>query len=221
MRAWLMNEGKASLMNCMEFDAIAPDLGRSGAVSRERCADALAHAEACDRCAALLTEMESLEFAFRTMGAQDAERMAPARVEAVLLNEIRRTRNSPARAARNWRLAGAAAAGLLLAAGISLRQKLLHPAAPRTEAPGSLIAESSTVAVAPSGAGSLAESGAKTHVNSNPGVATVATKPGAASEGAFLALPYADDPDTLEGGAIVRVNLSRAALGRPRQQRSR
>jgi len=56
--------------------------------------------------------------------------------------------------------------------------------------------------------------GAKAVDNSSNAAAPESPKQfaGTQPERAFMALPYADDPDLLEGGAIVRMNLSRAAL---------
>lgn len=201
-------------MNCFEFNAIVPDLGRPGAVNAEVSAAALAHAESCGRCAVLLTETESLEFALRKLASRDADLQAPARVEEALLREFRRTRKIPARRAVRWKFAAAAAAVLLLAAGVSLRQGFLHPPSSRSETGLAFNSvQSSPVVASP-----LDTPAAKPAMKSamNPNNAAKAQTPvqfvGAVSQEAFMALPYADDPEMLEGGAIVRVNLSREAL---------
>jgi hypothetical protein len=202
-------------MNCSEFDAIAFELGLPGAISAELSAAALAPAESCGRCAALLTETESLEFAFRKLSEQHADLQAPARVEEALLCEFRRTRKVPARRAVRWQFAAAAAAAVILsAAGILFRHAGLNPQGPRNDAGLALNPSQSAPAIS--------TPNANPHLKVKPNPAnepTHATSPQmpkqvsySDSEHAFLTLPYADDPELLEGGAVVRVNLSRAAL---------
>lgn len=202
-------------MKCSEFGEVAPDLGRRGAVSPEMSAAALAHAESCSRCAALLTETESLEFALRKLAARGAESQPPARVEKALLDEFRRTRKIPASRSVRWRFAAiAAAAAILFVLGISLRHRFVQsPPSERTANLASTSRQASSTAVVPS------ESHAVEPALNPAASATSAAKaasPLKAAESqmdqAFVTLPYADDPEDLEGGAIVRVNLSRAAL---------
>jgi hypothetical protein len=201
-------------MNCSEFDAIAPDLSRPGPASTENIAAALSHTESCIRSAAILTETESLEFALRRLAARDADWQAPARVEAALLREFRRSREVPARRAVRWQFAAAAAAVILLAMGISLRHGFDNPPSTARDAgPSANSAQSSSPAASPADA-PVTHSSVNVANNSSkgptPGKPTQIAS--AQPERAFMALPYADDPDMLEGGAIVRVNLSRAAL---------
>jgi hypothetical protein len=201
-------------MNCSEFDAVAPDLSRPGAVSQETGAAALAHAESCGRCAALLTETESLEFALRRLAARDADWQAPARVEEALLREFRRSRKIPARREVRWPFAAAAAAIILLAAGFSFRQGFVHPPSSGKDTGVAVNSPHSGPAVAAPGDAPVIHPAANAANNSSDTASSQSPRQiaGAQSERAFMALPYADDPDLLEGGAIVRMNLSRSAL---------
>jgi hypothetical protein len=201
-------------MKCSEFDAIAADLSRPGVVSPEISAAALTHAESCGRCAALLTETESLEFALRKLAGRDADWQAPARVEAALLREFRRSREIPSQRAVRWQFAAAAAAVILLAVGISFRQGFMsQPSTEREAGPAVNSAQSSPAVTTPADAPVIhPAANAANNSSKAPSPANSTQVAGAQSGRAFMALPYADDPEMLEGGAIVRVNLSRAAL---------
>jgi hypothetical protein len=205
---------EANLMNCSEFNAIVADLSRPGAVSQEASAAALAHAESCSWCAALLTETESLEFALRSLAARDADWQAPARVEAALLREFRRAREIQPRRAVRWPFAAAAAAVILLAAGFSFRHGFLHsPSSGKDTGVAVNPPQSGPAVAAPADAPGIHPAA---NAANDPSNTESPQRPrqiaGAEPEGAFMALPYTDDLDMLEGGAIVRVNLSRAAL---------
>lgn len=193
-------------MNCTQFEEALPDLDRAdthGALIRE---SALAHAESCPDCARLLTESESLDFSLHSLAAHEAGRLAPPRVEAALLQRFRREKGIASRRRLQWQLSAlGAAAVMLLAVGLSVHER--HVSAPATNA--ATTAQTSSSASANPASGNEA---------ANPG--QVATEePFASSEmdnseyaSAFLPLPYADDPATLDGGAIVRVILPRSAL---------
>jgi hypothetical protein len=175
-------------MQCMEFEEIVHDLdrpGTHGVALRER---ALAHAESCARCAQLLTETESLDQALHAIATAEVEQEAPAWVESALLREFRGVKAGAARSSVGRHVAALGiAAAVLLVAGISLFR--FQP-------------------------------GAKAPVagpNDQPNISSAATAGQKAQSGAenasdFIALPYADDPDGVEGGAVVRVRLSGTAL---------
>jgi hypothetical protein len=175
-------------MDCMEFEEIVHDLDRPGTHGVARRERALAHAETCAHCAKLLTEAESLDQALHAIATTEGGQEAPAWVESALLREFRVVKAGAARSSlgRHTAALGIAAA-VLLVAGISLfhfRPGVKAPAAGPSDRP--------VVSVA-----ATASQNAQGAVESSSG---------------FIALPYADDPDGVEGGAVVRVRLSGTAL---------
>jgi predicted anti-sigma-YlaC factor YlaD len=198
-------------MDCMQFREVLHELDRPGAEGDALCERALAHAESCSDCAAQLTEMESLSFSLRQLAEESAEVQAPARLETLLLQEFRREKSATASRGVRWQLAAfGIAAAVLLALGLSLhRQHLVTPAgvnsgqgATQTAAqvPGSSAATETSVASLDS----------NTPAGANSAQVAVADDTEYAT--AYMPLPYAYDPSELEGAAVVRVVLPRAAL---------
>jgi hypothetical protein len=185
-------------MNCHEFRSVISALAREESSPDPALNSALAHAESCRDCDALLREAEQLTTDLRRLAALSKTEAAPARVEVALLAAFRR-RHTPALRARRasaWLAvpaAGLAAAALLL--GLLVRgpanDSQQSPAAPAT---------------------------APRQSNPAPGPRQIwagYTLEGESAEGAaaeFIPLNAAFDPAWLEGGAIVRVVLSRPAL---------
>ena len=171
--------------DCAQFEEILPDLDRAGTQGAALREAALAHAESCSRCAGLLTESESLDFALRSLASHSALQTAPPRVEAALLKRLRLEKGLAARRRLQWQLSvlGAAAA-MLLVLGLSVHERDLFRSHSQP------------------GASSAAVSGQP---------ASFAAVTADDDAGAFTPLPYADDPDA-DGGTIVRVVLSRSAL---------
>lgn len=184
-----------SRIDCAQFAEALHDLDRPGSGESSLREAALAHAESCGQCARLLTEAESLDFGLRALASDVLVREAPARVEAALLREFRRQRREVVARRVSWQLAVAAAAAILLFAGITV---VHHYAAGGNIA--SLLHESHPAAHQSIGA---AASDAAAHANANADDEYA---------GDFVALPYADDPATFEGGAVVRVILPGSAL---------
>ena len=191
-------------MDCMQFREVLHELDRPGAEGDALCERALAHAESCSDCAAQLTEMESLSFSLRQLAEESAEVQAPARLETLLLQEFRREKAATAARGVRWQLAAfGIAAAVLLALGLSLhRQNLVTPA-------GVNSAQSSvqTVTTAPDNSAAR-----KTSATAMDGSTRVAMADDAEYATAYMPLPYAYDPSELEGAAVVRVVLPRAAL---------
>ena len=175
--------GRMESMSCTEFEEIVHDLDRPGTSGLALRERALAHAESCAACARLLTETESLDQALHAIASTEGEQEAPAWVESALLREFRYAK--AARGKSNFARHVAAlgiAAAVLLAAGLSLHQFI----------PGA------------KGAGSGQQANVAAPATANQG--------GVESASEFIALPYADDPDGVEGGTVVRVELSGSAL---------
>lgn len=203
---------RISGMDCAQFEEIVHDLDRPQACSpvlRER---ALAHAESCSDCARLMTRSESLDFALRSLAAQDFERQAPPRLETALVQGFRREKQIAARRAthRYAVLLAAAAAVILIFAG-SLEERWhadRNPAAPVLSNPS---------ASRPSSLATGVNRGNAAHENQNalnapPSSASSEYADNSGDAGAFVPLPYADDPTVAEDGAVVRVVLSPSAL---------
>jgi len=202
-------------MDCAEFEKIVHDLGRPGTQGAVVCETALAHAELCSRCAALLTQVEWLEFSLSKLSEQSASLQAPPRIEAALVGEFRREKTSQSQKQIRSRLAAlGAAAAILLALGLSLHHRMVTSAPPASTVMPQIAAQ------APE-AGPVAPA-----INSRPETpqptkpaAPVVRKFAAAADtseaeetASFVRLPYADDSMAFDGGAIVRVEMPRAAL---------
>jgi hypothetical protein len=191
-------ENRMNRMDCAQFQEVLHELDRPGTEGCALCERALAHAEMCSDCAALLTEVESLDFALGQMAAESEELQAPPRLETLLLQEFRREKSAATSRGVRWQLAAfAVAAAVLLALGITLhRQHLVTPGDVNS-------AQSSTTS-------------ATTAADSNTHAAASFTSAAASDDTeyatAYMPLPYAYDPSELEGGAVVRVVLPRAAL---------
>lgn len=184
-------------IDCTQFEDIVHELERPGTRGFEMRAAAEAHAESCKRCGALLEKVMSLDSTLDRLAIEDCSARAPGRVETALLAEFRRQHAEPP-AKRGFRLTAALAmaAAVILAIGISARQRhwMVRGAKART-----------------------AEIAAKVAPETSAGANTTAaeeesTAPESEMATNFIALPYATDPGTLEGGTVVRVTLSRAAL---------
>lgn len=213
-------QDKLARMDCSQFMEALYELDRPGTPGASVREGALAHAEMCSSCGALVTEAESLDFALGQISQQVTELQAPPRIEAALLREFRREKSQAASRRLRFQLAVVGiAAVILLALGLTLRR-------PQTVVPGSKTASvtASTVAPASSRLDSR-EPSASTVPAMNASVGprpthlrataekTAASDSGAAEYAtAYVPLPYAYDPSDLEGGAVVRVVLPRAAL---------
>jgi predicted anti-sigma-YlaC factor YlaD len=191
-------------MDCTQFREVLHELERPGAEGDALCERALAHAESCSDCAAQLTEMESLSFSLRQLAEESAEAQAPPRLETLLLAEFRREKSATASRGVRWQLAAfGIAAAVLLALGLSLhRQHLVTPS-------GMNSAQSSVQTVTTAPDNSVAT---KTSAIAVDGSTRAAVADDAEYATAYMPLPYAYDPSELEGAAVVRVVLPRAAL---------
>ena len=201
-------------MDCVQFKEIYHELDRPGTTGlrfRER---ALAHAESCAGCGALLTDGEGLDFALRNLAQQSGDSAASPRVEAALLREFQRVKHvgQQRRIYRQLAILSTAAA-ILLALGLGAHYRIVSQARNTPPQVASTVvtpaAEKSTTLATPASPNSdkaaLAANTQSKSTNVNqPDDNEYAEE--------FVPVPYADDPAALEGGAIVRVTLPRSAL---------
>lgn len=184
-----MSQNDEMRMSCGQFREVVDDLDRSGTPGPALREAALAHAESCSGCAQLLTDTEALDFALQAIAAHKPALQAPAWVEATLLQQLRVEKAAAQKRRGQWRMVAlGAAAVLLLALSLGLRHNLTSG---KTG-----VSPLSAVANPVVGTEPLAE-----NVSADMADST-----------AFVSLPYAADPATLEGGTVVRVELSRSAL---------
>jgi hypothetical protein len=178
-------------MNCAEFKEVLHDLDRPGTPGLGLREEALAHAEACETCALAMIESESLDFGLHQLTLEDAEKQAPRSVETALLAEFRKRRVAASTRVR-WQVAAlATAALLLLGLGVALRGRFEKQPTVAKVAP--TVTKSSTATVA-AGAANASDEGEDEYASN------------------FVTLPFADDPDAVENGTVVRVVMSRSAL---------
>lgn len=225
-------------MNCSEFDKIVHELDRlsqtGGADGQSTTSEAaLAHAESCSRCAKLLTEVEALNFGLRAIAQHDAQQEAPARLEALLLQSLRQQR-APRRASMTntvarvsgaqvkstpwtytWYAVALGAAALVLFALGAVRAWLATGAHNRAPNPVEMTAGTPAGTKKPLTMGHPIV----TTAPHNPAGASTAATQSAQSPviaiddaTAFYALPFADDPTSLDGGAVIRVSVPRSEL---------
>jgi hypothetical protein len=181
-------------MTCEHFEELLHDMDRPGTAGLEMRERALAHAEACGHCGLLMIESESLDFALHGMSLDDSTDEASPHVEATLLREFRQRHAAPKARMMRWQMAlGAVAAVALLALGL-VRGRITPTTNQPTANNGSHVAATSQMYAV---------------VNDPQLNELVAEEDGTE----FVALPYADeDAAAIEGGAVVRVTMPRAAL---------
>ena len=189
-------------MDCAQFESIVHDIERPGTEGFALREGALAHAESCSRCARLMTEVESLDAGLRAIAVAAAPLQAPPSVEMTVMAEFRRQKPASARSRVQRQIAAlSTAAAALLAVGFSLHHWATHPGITPKIAGGIAKPVSPAVAAIAPAAGAPVE---------DP--ATAVDLDDAEYATSFLRLPYADDPSSLDGGAVVRVEIPRAAL---------
>ena len=200
-------------LSCVQFEEALDDLDRAGMPAMMLRESALIHAETCGRCARLMTDTEALDFSFHEIAAHDGNLEAHPRVEAALLQEFRLQRAEASRKKGHWRIAAlATAAAVLLALGFSMRHVSLNHEVRTNAGPGGMTHVAAN-ANSQQGAGSEAADATEVAENfAGENVAADNVTSDAQDATGFVSLPYATDPGTLEGGTVVRVELTRSAL---------
>jgi hypothetical protein len=184
-------------MDCLQFERVVHDLGRRRGLNPDVRDEALAHAESCERCAQLLTDVERLDSALRLVAAdQRADRpgdLARGRIEMALVAEFRAVKKGATRRSVAWQAAAVAAAAVVLfSTGWALRH--FAPASIETRP----AVEENGGATGSSPAASPQQTYAEVAENEN--------------ENRFIRLPSAGDGRAMEDDAIVRAVLPRSEL---------
>ncbi|MFZ0522931.1 MAG: hypothetical protein WAL95_18025 [Candidatus Acidiferrales bacterium] len=209
---------KMPRMDCSQFAEALHELdrpGTPGAVVRE---EALAHAEMCCDCGALVTEAESLDFALGQIAQQASDLQAPLKVETALLREFRREKAAAASRRLQFQLAALGiAAAILLALGLTFhRPQIVTPSKTPAITASAVSPETSTQSSRehPASASATTQSVEPKTIRTHAAAEKTAAADTGATEyaTAYVPLPYAYDPSDLEGGTVVRVVLPRAAL---------
>jgi hypothetical protein len=209
---------KTPRMDCSQFAEALHELDRPGTPGASVREGALAHAEVCSDCGALVTEAESLDFALGQISQQSSELQASPRIEAALLHEFRREKAEAA--SRRLRLQ-LAVVGIAAAAVLALGLSFHRPHIVTPDKPASVSA--STVTPPPAARSPHGPSKPTGPAALNVEPRATQARPAAAKSSAndlgpteyaaaYVPLPYSYDPSSLEGGAVVRVVLPRAAL---------
>ena len=206
---------RTNRMDCAQFQEVLHELDRPGTEGATLCERALAHAELCSDCATLLIEVESLDFSLRQAAADSSDLQAPPRLETLLLQEFRREKSATASRGLRWQLAAfGIAAAVLLALGLSLHQQHLVTPGGVNSLQTSTQTAGQTSAQAPDNPAATKTPVAATNSSSHAAADSASAAASNYSEyaTAYMPLPGAYDPSELEGGAVVRVVLPRAAL---------
>jgi len=195
-------------MNCKEFEAVALEFVRGDMTDVPAQQNLLAHARTCAHCARRLGAERLLTSVVATVIAQDRERSAPQRVEKALLTAFHEQQKYK-RSRRLWMrptIAGAIAAGLILAAVISVpraeKAKVVTVKQALPAAPVPVIAPVYRAVKKPP------PRTLRAGVRKRPNTKTAALPREIMTD--FIPMTY--DPHPIERGRVVRVRLPRTAL---------
>ena len=76
-------------MNCQRFETVVSELARGQMMAAEQKAEALAHSDACDDCAARLNDEQMLTLGLQSLATEMESLEAPLAIEAKLLDAFR------------------------------------------------------------------------------------------------------------------------------------
>jgi hypothetical protein len=200
-------------MNCEQFQDIYQDLARNEWLDVATIKDALEHADTCATCDDLLQEAEALSASLRSLSSFDASRQAAPQIENNVLDAFSAKKSSAFRQS-NLRLMTVASLTCIAAAALFVLLLMHHKATsgPVESRPSSPTANSNNGRQE----ASLGESGTLLNDSGTPEVAQSDALSAFESEdegaGSFVPLTKSFDPASLDGGAVVRVEMSPSAL---------
>lgn len=191
-------------MTCAEFDTIVHDVARLDALDKPSAVIAKFHAQTCQRCAARLAQAQVLASALETVAQDSADLGAPAHFEPALVSAFREHRRSIERKQhrqRRTRLRWLEWSALAAAAAVLLAMGAWNFSRPRINGTDTNpnVAVKSPVNSSASGASQQA------------GPVETATVEDPNSD--FVPVPYGESLSADDSGLVVRVSLTRSALG--------
>ena len=194
-------------MQCEQFAELVHALVRLELLDTDLRERAYAHARICSSCVVLLEEAQTLAETSEALRESSVDRQAPLRVEAALLTAFRERDIGSKVRSRSIGYLYIAAAACLLIAGLIGYAKWSHTTTQRSESARSADAVRNGVAA-----------DVAVDVNSQAGVALPeagSDSPADADQMAnFVPVPFADESTPDDPGVIVRVQVTRAALGK-------
>jgi len=194
-----------NLMKCREFEEIVQPLVRLELLDVNLRETALEHAWSCPCCAARMAELQAIFDASEALAASVQGEGAPERVEVALLAAFRQERQRRTVWRQTWEWAGltVAAAGLVVAAWVSYgrwRAEISPASNPEVAFNASGTASGDTrTALAPDSPSATPSADAANHE--------------ADALADFVPVPYGESMEPGDAGMVVRVELTRAALG--------
>lgn len=217
-------------MNCQKFESVVSELARGQMMAAEQRAEALAHSEACEDCAARLHDQEMLTRGLQSLAAEMEPLAATAAVEANLLEAFRARqvvvpivkRQS---SARYW--LAAVAAMLLIAISFVLfgwsnraadqprqavKQEEPQPKPEVNHKPNELLAHDIEQPAEDSSQRPQKRKRSRQASLRRPASAQVANHVSNEIATDFIPLSYMSAASLQDGGQIVRVQLPRSAL---------
>lgn len=190
-------------MTCAEFDTIVHDVARPDALDKPSAVIAKFHAQTCERCAARLAQAQVLASALEAVAQDSADLEAPAHFEPVLVSAFREHRRSLERKQhrqRRTRLRWLEWSALAAAAAVLLAIGAWNFSRPRVN--GTKTNPSVVTTPANSNANGAAQQ-----------TASVETATAEDSNSDFVPVPYGESLSSDDSGLVVRVSLTRSALG--------
>src|ERR1051325_5826531 len=218
-------------MNCQRFENVVSELARGQMMAAEQRGEALAHSEACEKCAARLRDEEMLTRGLQSLAAEMEPLGAPVDVETRLL-EAFRTRHvvtpiASRRSNAGYWVAAAVAAMFLIAISVVVFKSSTHVDEPRqaikqaepevrpeNKAPENKPSEQFTAGIQePNDSLPQRQKPKRIHPAAlrRPENAQLANNVNEIATD-FIPLSYMSAASLQDGGQIVRVQLPRAAL---------
>jgi hypothetical protein len=208
-------------MNCQRFESVVSELARGQMMAAEQRAEALAHSDVCDDCAARLSDEQMLTLGLQSLAGEMESVEAPRTVEAKLLEAFRARpaveKSAPIRVNQRYWIA-AVAAMLLIAISLVVfswtRRPTANPGlAVKPEEPQSKQVaqdvEKPAALESPQPVRRKRIRPVRSQRSETASVANHVTKEIATD---FIPLSYMSAVSLQEGGQIIRVQLPRSAL---------